>query len=550
MKSLYKFLLVFAVSVLMANIVKGQATLSLPTINAASGSVAVNVNATGLNDMISFQFTVTYDNTKLAYVSISNWYSGISNVMVNNNSSQGYVTFSYFNVNPVSLNSGVFFTINFTYTTGAANLAWSNTPTPLNIMTSAGQAINPVLTNGSVNPIQNYTITTSSIPPEGGSTGGDGTFQSGSNCTVTASQNGGYAFTNWTENGTQVSTNPSYSFIVTANRGLIANFSCILPSPAGTITGTSSVCQGQNTVNYLVPVIANATSYDWEYTGTGATLNGNSNSISISFAENATSGNLSVKGSNVCGSGPVSENFPITVNALPMDNAGSDATICQTGTHVLSGSAANYESVLWSTSGNGTFSSTTILDPIYTPGATDITVGTVTLTLTVSAISPCTVSATDTKILVVQKSPVANAGVDATISSDETFTLTGSATNFTSMLWSTTGNGTFSNTSVLNPIYTPGTSDITNGSAEVCLMANGIANCESVTDCMTLTINQTITDQIILNAGWNLISFDAIILPNPFLLHLWPIIILRLLQDIKTSKGCFLIHLYRLFSTH
>lgn len=47
---------------------------------------------------------------------------------------------------------------------------------------------------------------------------------SGSTCTVTAAANGGYAFSGWTENGTTVSTNASYSFTVTSNRTLTANF--------------------------------------------------------------------------------------------------------------------------------------------------------------------------------------------------------------------------------------------------------------------------------------------------------------------------------------
>ena len=50
-------------------------------------------------------------------------------------------------------------------------------------------------------------------------------------------------------------------------------------------------------------------------------------------------------------------------------------------TSALTGAtAANYSSLTWNTSGDGTFVTTTSLNPTYTPGTTDISNGTVTLT--------------------------------------------------------------------------------------------------------------------------------------------------------------------------
>ncbi len=92
------------------------------------------------------------------------------------------------------------------------------------------------------------------------------------------------------------------------------------PGAAGTISGTSSVDQGQNGVSYSVPTISNATSYTWAYSGTGATIHGTSNNITIDFAANATSGNLSVSGTNTCGNGTTSANYPITVNLITFYN--------------------------------------------------------------------------------------------------------------------------------------------------------------------------------------------------------------------------------------
>jgi hypothetical protein len=69
-----------------------------------------------------------------------------------------------------------------------------------------------------------YTVTLSSNPAAGGAVNGSGTYNSGSSVTVTATPNSGYIFANWTENGDTVSTNVSYTFTISGNRTLVANF--------------------------------------------------------------------------------------------------------------------------------------------------------------------------------------------------------------------------------------------------------------------------------------------------------------------------------------
>ncbi len=76
-------------------------------------------------------------------------------------------------------------------------------------------------------PVSTYAIVTSPAPANGGSTAGDGTYNSGVDVSLTATANAGYAFVNWTENGAEVSTSASYTFTAAANRTLVANFSAI-----------------------------------------------------------------------------------------------------------------------------------------------------------------------------------------------------------------------------------------------------------------------------------------------------------------------------------
>ncbi|MBI4648727.1 MAG: T9SS type A sorting domain-containing protein, partial [Bacteroidia bacterium] len=89
-----------------------------------------------------------------------------------------------------------------------------------------------------------------------------------------------------------------------------------LPLAAGSISGASTVCQGQNSVLYSLPSVTNATSYNWTLP-TGATGSSTTNSISLNFGTSAITDNITVKGTNTCGSGASSQML-ITVNQLPV----------------------------------------------------------------------------------------------------------------------------------------------------------------------------------------------------------------------------------------
>ena len=89
-----------------------------------------------------------------------------------------------------------------------------------------------------------HVITAVAEPEEGGTIEGAGTYDGGTEVTLTATPSDGYSFCFWSENGQQVSTNASYSFIVTSDRDLLARFSLPLNVSAttnmalgGTVTG-------------------------------------------------------------------------------------------------------------------------------------------------------------------------------------------------------------------------------------------------------------------------------------------------------------------------
>ena len=97
----------------------------------------------------------------------------------------------------------------------------------------------------------NYTVTVSADPEAGGTVSGSGEYSEGTQVTVTATPATGYHFVNWTENGTEVSTEATFTFNATVDRNLIAIFAkneeptptptpTPDPEPSGPSTGDST----------------------------------------------------------------------------------------------------------------------------------------------------------------------------------------------------------------------------------------------------------------------------------------------------------------------
>lgn len=98
--------------------------------------------------------------------------------------------------------------------------------------------------------IQSYYVTATAAPATSGTTEMDSSsYKLDDTAKAFAYPAAGYEFISWTENGTVVSTQTPYSFKVTGNRDLVANFSLIggvsitatpLPPAGGTVTGAGS----------------------------------------------------------------------------------------------------------------------------------------------------------------------------------------------------------------------------------------------------------------------------------------------------------------------
>ena len=137
-------------------------------------------------------------------------------------------------------------------------------------------------------PVQ-YTVATGSFPAAGGSVSSGGTFVVGSTILVVATPSAGYAFVNWTENGVQVSASANYSFTVTTNRTLTANFAPLYtvtasasPTAGGSISGGGTYTNG---AFVLLTATASPGYHFLDWTENGLVLS-SSNSFSFTLATN------------------------------------------------------------------------------------------------------------------------------------------------------------------------------------------------------------------------------------------------------------------------
>ena len=195
----------------------------------------------------------------------------------------------------------------------------------------------------------NYTVSVSANPTAGGVVTGGGTYQQGQQCTVTATANEGYTFTNWTEGGTVVSTSASYNFIVNSSRTLVANFttqSYTISASANPSSGGS--VSGGGTFSYGATCTLRATA--------------NSNYVFANWTENGSPVSTSATYSfSVTGNRTLVANFTLQVT-LPTVTTTQVTNITQTsatggGNVTNSGGATVTErGICWSTSHNPTTS--------------------------------------------------------------------------------------------------------------------------------------------------------------------------------------------------
>jgi len=104
-------------------------------------------------------------------------------------------------------------------------------------------------------------------------------------------------------------------------------------------------------------------------------------------------------------------------------NAGNDLVTCGQNPVIISGSSASdYQFLLWTTTGSGIFNDPTLLHPTYTPGTSDISAGSVFLTLHATSVSPCEPDSSRV-LLTISRLVYVNTGSDSSVCEDQLFSL-------------------------------------------------------------------------------------------------------------------------------
>jgi hypothetical protein len=171
-------------------------------------------------------------------------------------------------------------------------------------------------------------------------------------------------------------------------------------------------------------------------------------------------------------------------------DAGKDATIFECQKFACNGIATYYDSIRWSTSGTGYFGDPQNMQTGYFPSEADKEAGVVILILTAYG-SVTNDLAVDSLILTILPMPTAYAGVDNGICRGDDFqVMNASAANYTNLLWQSTGDGYFSDSTILMPLYYPGNSDTTAGYVNLILNSYSglVENCNLAKDTVHIAI--------------------------------------------------------------
>ena len=269
----------------------------------------------------------------------------------------------------------------------------------------------------------------------------------------------------------------------------------ITDGPSVSAGADVNVCSNNPDAN-LTAVISGATTTGiWTTAGTG-TISPSATSLAITYSPSATdilNGSVDLiitsTGNGTCNA--VFDTVTIIITPPPAAFAGNDTSICANTSFQLSGVITGGAGTgNWTTSGSGTFSpASNILNAIYIPSNADTLSGTVTLTLTSTNNGGC-IAVSDNIVITITDAPIANAGVDQGVcSNNPAVALSGSVTQASGGVWTTSGTGTFDVATNLNANYTPSPADILSGTITLTLTTTGNGNCNPAVDSMSVNFS-------------------------------------------------------------
>jgi gliding motility-associated-like protein len=425
--------------------------------------------------------------------------------------------------NPVCVGDTLFLSAT---STGGATYSWtgpntftSNIQNPIiaGVTATANGTYTVIANNGCASGPATVTVAVSPTPaaPVAGS---NSPLCVGSTLNLTATNTG--ATYNWSGPNTFTSSvrNPSIANITSADAGVYtvtatSAVGCVSPTATVNVVINSpaivSAGGGQTVCANNAQVTLNGTSStgsaQWSSAGTG-TFTPNNTTLTATYTPSATeisagTATLTLASLNNGACAAVTDQMVITITPSPTVSAGGSQTVCANNAQVtLNGTFSVASGISWSSSGTGTFNPDNVTaSTTYSPSTTDITAGTVTLTITTTGNGTC-LAATNTMVVTIKPAPVVNGGADIFVCSNNPNAALNGTSSTGAAQWSTSGTGTFTpNNTTLNATYISSASDISGGVVTLTLTSTNNTNCLAVAD--TLTIKYTAPPTVNAGAG-------------------------------------------------
>ncbi|MFA5727511.1 MAG: T9SS type A sorting domain-containing protein, partial [Saccharofermentanaceae bacterium] len=125
--------------------------LTIGVVDPLDGNVTIPVYATDLQNMGSFQFTISYDPEKLTFTGADQWFHGIDNVTVGY-PQPGKLTFVWAaDFNGITIDNDKLLDLHFTASSqDAVSLTWGDVPTLREFADYNGNLFTPAFMNGGV----------------------------------------------------------------------------------------------------------------------------------------------------------------------------------------------------------------------------------------------------------------------------------------------------------------------------------------------------------------------------------------------------------------
>lgn len=184
-----------------------------------------------------------------------------------------------------------------------------------------------------------------------------------------------------------------------------------------------------------------------------------------------------------------SDNVTLTILPAPTVSAGGDQTVCSNNADVtLNGSFTVASGAVW-VGGLGTFNpDRNTMNAVYTPDPTEVSAGTVSLTLQTVGNGLC-LPESSSMTITFSASPTVDAGLGTTVCANNSdASLSAVRTIATGVSWSGGAGNYLPNAFSDNITYQPTLTEISNGTVKLFATTTGIGNCSAVMDSVEITI--------------------------------------------------------------